>query len=64
MKIKNMNIIKIQMIKKGYSQKEIAEKIEISEGTLSRWANGKIGNIEKFIKLCNLLELEIKNFIE
>lgn len=64
MKIKNHSQIKIQIIKKGLTQKEIAEKLNISEATLSRWINGKLGNIDKFIKLCYILELKISDFIE
>lgn len=64
MEIKNQNQIKIQIIRKNKSQKEIAEEIGISEATLSRWINGKLGNIAKFIKLCYLLDLNINDFIE
>lgn len=64
MEIKNHSQIKIQIIKKGLTQKEIAEKLNISEATLSRWINGKLGNIDKFIKLCYILELKISDFIE
>ncbi len=64
MKISNHNVIKIEIIRNGFSQKEIADKINISEATLSRWINGNLGNIDKFIKLCYLLNLNINDFIE
>lgn len=64
MNVSNNNKIKIAIIKKGYSQKEIAERIKMSEATLSRWINGKLGNIDKFIELCYILDLNIDDFIE
>lgn len=60
MKKYNTKIIKMKIIEKGYSQKEIAKKLNITEETLSRWINGKLGNIEKFIELCKILDIEIK----
>lgn len=53
-------IIKIKIIEKGYSQREIAKRLNITEETLSRWINGKLGNIEKFIELCKLLDIDVK----
>lgn len=64
MEIRNTHIIKTKIIEKGYTQKEIAEKLGITEVTLSRWVNGKLGNIEKFIKLCKILEITPNDFIK
>lgn len=58
----NSKIIKLKIIDNEYTQKEIANKINISEVTLSKWINGKIGNnIIKFIELCHILDIEIKD---
>lgn len=56
----NKEYIKIQIIKSGMNQKQIADKLGISEITLSKWVNGNIGYIEKFIDLCILLDIDIK----
>ena len=58
----NTKIIKIKIIEKGYNQKEIAEKLGITDVTLSKWINGKLGNIEKFIELCQILDIDINKF--
>lgn len=55
----NTKVIKTKIIEMNCTQKEIAEKIGISEVTLSKWINGEIGNIKKFIELCNILNIEI-----
>lgn len=57
----NLKIIKIKIIENGYTQKEIADKIGVTQVTLSKWINGKIGNIEKFIELCEILNINIKD---
>lgn len=52
-------IIKIKIIEKGYTQKEIAKKIGVTEQTLINWINGQIGNNKKFIELLNFLNITI-----
>lgn len=56
----NSKTIKIKIIEKGYTNKEIANMLNLSEQTISNWINGKLGNIEKFIELCKILDIEIK----
>lgn len=59
--MKKYKIIKIKAIEKGLTYEEIAKKIKVSEQTISNWANGRAtNNIEKFIELCKLLEIDIK----
>lgn len=42
---------------KGVTQKEIAKKLQISEGNISNWKKGKnLPSIETLYKLCVLLE--------
>lgn len=53
--------IKMKIIEKGYSNKEIAKILEVREETISRWINGKIGNISKFIELCKILDIDIRD---
>lgn len=57
----NTKIIKIKMIEKNISQKEIAKKLNINEQTISNWINGKnLENIKKFLTLIKELEIDIK----
>lgn len=58
----NTNKIKSRIYKKGYNIKEVANKINIHEQTISNWINGRnITNIKKFLELMEFLDLEIKN---
>lgn len=58
--MKKYIIIKTRIIEKGYTNKIIADKLNISEQTLSKWINGKsTQQISKFIELCKLLDIEI-----
>lgn len=61
MKKYNTHIIKMKIIEKGYSQREIAKMLGIREETLSRWIAGKLGNIDTFIELCKILDIDIKD---
>ena len=58
----NSKIIKLKIIEKGYTNREIANKLNIHEQTISNWINGKMGNIEKFIELCKILDIDINEF--
>ena len=58
----NPKIIKLKIIEKGYTNREIANKLNIHEQTISNWINGKMGNIEKFIELCKILDIDINEF--
>ena len=40
-------IIRNRRIEKGLSMKELAEKIGVSEGTISRWESGKIEDMRR-----------------
>ncbi len=57
----NFKLIKIRMIEKGYNLKELAELLDVNINTISRWVNGNnINQIEKFIELCKILNIEIE----
>lgn len=60
--MKKYTIIKTKIIEKGYTNKEVAKMMNISEQTLSNWINGKnMKQIEKFIELCQFLNIDIKD---
>lgn len=57
----NYKIIKIKIVQKGYTNKEIAKITGMNEQTLSNWINGKnIKQINQFIKLCKFLNIKIE----
>lgn len=60
----NYKIIKSRIIEYNFSQKELAELIGVTEVTLSRWVNGNVGNIEKFLLLLKILNLDPKDLIK
>jgi transcriptional regulator with XRE-family HTH domain len=61
----NIKYVKIQMIKHNLNVKEIAKLLNVNINTISRWTNGKnTANIEIFIKLINLLELDTNKLLE
>ena len=53
------DIIKNQRSKLGLTMKEVAEKVGVSEGTISRWESGEIANMrrDKIMLLADALEL-------
>lgn len=54
------SIIKAKIALKKMTTKEVAEKIDVNEQTISNWINGKnISNIDKFLRLLKFLEIEI-----
>lgn len=57
----NTKLFKMKIIDKGYTQREVAKMLDIREETLSRWISGKLGNIDKFIELCKILDIDIND---
>jgi transcriptional regulator with XRE-family HTH domain len=56
MKFKERLIMELKYSK--LTQKEIAEKLGISEGNITNWKNGEnLPSLEVFYSLCNLLEV-------
>ena len=56
MKFQERLIMELQYSK--FTQKEIAEKLGISEGNITNWKNGEnLPSLEIFYELCNLLEV-------
>lgn len=54
-----MSTIKAQRIRLGLTQKEVAQKLGVTEATVSRWESGEIANMrrDKIMKLSELLQL-------
>ncbi len=63
------NLVKKTCRELGITQKELAERIGISEKTVNNWANNRVEMPKNFNRLINLLEIEsnyllIKSAIE
>lgn len=59
------NKIKIKMVEKQITGRELADKIGVHEQTISKWINGKgTEKIEKFIEMCKILELDPRELLE
>lgn len=59
------NKLKIRMLEKEISGRELAQKIDVSEKTIYNWINNKsIEQIEKFIMMCKVLDLDPRELIE
>ena len=41
------DLLKNKRLEKGLTQRDIAEAVKVSEGTVSRWESGKIGNMRR-----------------
>lgn len=54
-----MSEIKSKRIRLGLTQKEVAQKVGVTEATVSRWESGEIANMrrDKIMKLSELLQL-------
>lgn len=62
---KRLIAVKMAIIKKGYTNKDVAKMIDVTEQTISNWINGRnVDNIIKFNKLCKILDLSIDDIIE
>ena len=56
--------MKAARINAGFTQKEAANKLEVSNKTLSRWENNvSVPNAEKIEAICNLYNVHYDNII-
>lgn len=55
------DIIKMRRIDMGLTMKELADKVGVSEGTVSRWESGNIANMkrDKIVALSKAIEVPI-----
>ena len=53
------DILKNRREELGLTMKEVAEKVGVSEGTISRWESGEISNMkrDKIVALANALQI-------
>lgn len=56
--------LKAARVNAGYSQKEAANKLGVSNGTLCNWENGKsFPNVEQVDRICKLYGLTYDDII-
>ena len=53
----NRNLLKAEMAKKGYNQKTLCEKIDMSEPTFSRKLKTGVFGTDEVMKMCEVLEI-------
>ena len=52
-------------IKNGYSQEDIAQQLNISDGAVSKWENGESKpTTDKIIKLAKIYQVDVKDLVE
>lgn len=56
------DIIRQRRLELGLTMKELAEKVGVSEGTVSRWESGNIGNMkrDKVARLAEVLGVSVE----
>lgn len=56
--------IKIEMVKKGYTQSKMADLLGISNQAFSAWLNGSNPKIKTLEKIAKILGLSVDDFFE
>lgn len=59
------NVIKSKRIELGFTMKELAKRVGVSEGTISRWESGEISNMrrDKVALLSQVLQIPISDLM-
>lgn len=59
------NLIKSKRLERGWTMKDLAERVGVSEGTVSRWESGEIANMRRstISKVVKVLDIPIEAFI-
>ena len=61
----NLNRLRIILAEKDISNKWLAEKLDVTEGTISKWVtNTNQPPLEKLHEISKLFEIDIKDLIE
>ena len=64
MKSIRYNRIKIVLVEKGVSSKELAEKLHVTEGTVSSWCrNFKQPKMETLFEIARQLKVEVSDLL-
>ena len=59
-----INRLKLVLVKKGKTNRWLAEQLNKSEVTISRWCTNEVQpSIETFIEIAELLDIDIKELI-
>lgn len=56
--------IKLQRVKANLTQKQLSKKIDVNQGTISRWENNEMKPAKKYIKkLCKILDCTVEELM-
>lgn len=59
------SLIKIALFKKGMSQLELADRMEVSPQQINNWVSGRVvPKMDKLLKMSDILECSINDFYE
>lgn len=65
MERRNINRIRVVLAEKNKSNKWLAEKIGVTEGTVSKWVtNTQQPSVETFLQIADLLIVDIRDLFE
>jgi putative transcriptional regulator len=61
----NINRLRVVLAEKSVTNRWLAEKLNMSEGTVSRWiTNSKQPSVDTFYKIAQLLKVDIRDLFE
>jgi transcriptional regulator with XRE-family HTH domain len=61
----NINRLRVVLAEKSVTNRWLAEKLNMSEGTVSRWiTNSKQPSVDTFYKIAQLLKVDIRELFE
>lgn len=65
MERKNINRIRVVLAEKNKTNKWLADKIGVTEGTVSKWVtNTQQPSVETFLRIAELLNVDIRDLFE
>jgi putative transcriptional regulator len=61
----NINRLRVVLAEKSVTNRWLAEKLNMNEGTVSRWiTNSKQPSVDTFYKIAQLLKVDIRELFE
>jgi putative transcriptional regulator len=61
----NINRLRVVLAEKSVTNRWLAEKLNMNEGTVSRWiTNSKQPSVDTFYKIAQILKVDIRELLE
>jgi transcriptional regulator with XRE-family HTH domain len=58
------NAVRISMMRRGWTSRDVAEKLGLSMSTLKRFVSQNAVSVEYFRNICELLEIDLESAVE